>query len=148
MNSKRTVQVPVSELRDMVFLTQPKDLVMIYLMSRASTGHLPVYFAAVPLDIIRPFSSEYDPRRHPVGRQAVDDKKQEWLSGHFPTMWVYPDQSAYVMSDDYITFCAAQEGQPDFVPCFILGDFEDTRVKDRQGPIEIADVRKALGFAE
>src|SRR6266536_1466783 len=126
-NSRHTVSVKVSELHDMIFLTPPKDVVMIYLMSRAATGHLPVYFAAIPIELVRPFSTEYDPRRHRVGRQAVDAKKEDWLAGRFSKMWVYPDASSYVMSDDYITFYAAQEGQPDFLPCFILGETDDSR---------------------
>ena len=82
----------------------------------------------------------------PIGRQAVDAMKRNWLTGNFSKLWVYPDGSNYAMSDDYITFYAAKEGQPDFLPCFILGETEDSRVEPLQGPIQVSDVRKALGF--
>lgn len=132
-SGNRVVKVKVSELHEMPGLAPPKDAVLSYLFSKAAEGHLPVYFAAIPLNLVRPFSTEYDPRRHPIGRQAVDSKKKDWLAGHFSNMWVYPDASTYVMSDDYTTFCAAQEGQPDCVPCFILGVVDDSRIKDLQG---------------
>jgi hypothetical protein len=74
--------------------------------------------------------------------------KRDWQAGNFSKLWVYPDGSTYVMSDDYITFYAAQEGQPDFLPCFILGETEDSRIEDLQGPIQVSDVRKALGFPD
>jgi hypothetical protein len=142
------MNVKVSEIRKMPGLTPPIDAVLVYLISRAAEGHLPVYFGAIPLNLVRPFSTEYDPRRHPIGRQAVDAMKRDWQAGNFSKLWVYPDGSTYVMSDDYITFYAAQEGQPDFLPCFILGETEDSRIEDLQGPIQVSDVRKALGFPD
>jgi hypothetical protein len=147
-SGNRIVTVKVSELHEMPGLTPPKDAVFTYLFSKAAEGHLPVYFGAIPLSLVRPFSTEYDPRRHPIGRQAVDAEKKDWLAGRLSNLWVYPDASTYVMSDDYITFYAAQEGQPDFVPCFILGETEDLRIKDLQGPIQVSDVRKALGLPD
>lgn len=145
-SGNRIVTVKVSELHEMPGLTPPNDTVLTYLFAKAAEGHLPVYFGAIPLSLVRPFSTEYDPRRHPIGRQAVDAMKKDWLAGKFSNLWVYPDASTYVMSDDYITFYAAYEGQPDFVPCFILGETEDLRIKDLQGPIQVSDVRKALGL--
>jgi hypothetical protein len=147
-SDNRIVNVKVSELHEMPGLTPPKDAAFIYLFSKAAEGHLPVYFGAIPLNLVRPFSAEFDPRRHPIGRQAVDAMKKDWLEGKFTNMWVYPDASTYVVSDDYITFYAAQEGQPDFVPCLILGETEDSRIKDLQGPIQVSDVRKALGLSD
>jgi hypothetical protein len=144
----RVMTVKSSEIREMPDLTPPKDPVLTYLFSKAAEGHLPVYFAAIPLDLVRPFSTEYDPRQHPIGRQAVDAMKRDWREGKFSNLWVYPDGSSYVMADDYIPFYAAQEGQPDFLPCFILGETEDSRIKDLQGPIQVSSVRKALGFPD
>jgi hypothetical protein len=144
-SDSRTVTVKVSELHEMPGLTPPNDPVLLYLFSRAAEGHLPVYFGAIPLNLVRPFSTEYDPRRHPIGRQAVDAAKRDCQAGNFTKLWVYPDGSTYVMSDDYIPFYAAQEGQPDYLPCFILGRTEDSQVMDLQGPIQVSDVRKALG---
>ena len=147
-SDNRIMTVNVSEIHEMPGLTPPKDPVLTYLFSKAAEGHLPVYFAAIFLSLVRPFSTEYDPRRHPIGRQAVDAMKRDWLAGNFSKLWVYPDGSTYVMSDDYITFYAAQEDQPDFLPCFILGGTEDSRIKDLQGPIQVSDVRKSLGFRD
>jgi len=147
-SGNRIVTTNVSEIHEMPGLTPPKDAMFTYLFSKAAEGNLPVYFAAVPRSLVRPFFAEYDPRRHPIGRQAVDAKKKDWLAGKSSNMWVYPDGSTYVMSDDYITFFAAEEGQPDFLPCFILGETEDSRIKDIQGPIQVSDVRKAFGVTD
>jgi hypothetical protein len=147
-SGSRVMTVKVSELHELPDLTPPKDAVLLYLFSRAVEGHLPVFHGAVPLSIIRPFSADYDPRQHPIGRQAVDAKQQEWREGKFSNLWVYPDGTSYVISDDYITFYAALEGQPDFLPCFILGVTEDSRIEELQGPIRVPDVRKTLGFPD
>jgi hypothetical protein len=142
------VTVKLSELHEMPRLTPPKDAMLNNLFSKAAAGTLRVYFGAIPLSLVRPFSTEYDPRRHPIGRQAVDATKKDWQAGKITNMWVYPDASTYVMSDDYISFYAAQEGQPDFVPCLILGETYDYRIQDLQGPIEVSDVRMALGLSD
>jgi hypothetical protein len=123
------------------------DPVFRHLIERAVTGHVDVYFAAVPRALIRPFDSDYNPARHPVGRAAISEVHAKWRSGDFTAIWVYPRDNEFIMSDDYIVWEAVKEGKPDFVPCWILGKPDLLRVKDLQGPLDESGVTQALGFA-
>ncbi len=43
---------------------------------------------------------------------------------------------------------AAKLGDPDFLPCWVLGRPDLEGVVDIQGPLDEAGVRSAIGFAE
>ncbi len=123
------------------------DPVFSHLIDRAAKGGVPVYYGAVPRDAIRRFDTEYDPRLHPVGRAAVDELMEAWQRGEFTNVWVYEEGDGFVLSDDYICWAAAEEGQPDFLPCWILGMPTLPCVADLQGPIEESEVPGLLGLA-
>ncbi len=59
-------------------------------------------------------------------------------------MWVYPKGDLFVVADDYFALAAAERGQPDFVPCWVLGEIKNGKAEQVQGPIEKASVRKML----
>jgi hypothetical protein len=129
--------------------TPPRDPELIRYMQQALRGEIPVYYAAIPLKLIKPFSGSYDPRRSPIGRRAIQQVQEEWKNQKFKCMLVYPQQNVFVMSDDYITYFASLEGQPDYVPCWVLGACTSPEACDVQGPIRKEDVRKILfGAAE
>ena len=124
-------------------LTPPQDPVLIDLLKKALTGDIPVYFAAVPLKLIQPFSN-FDPRKNLVGRQAIVDTQARWRNQQFQNMLVYQQGEKFVMSDDYITYYACLEGDPDFVPCWVLGECTSPEAHDVQGPIKTEDLNQIL----
>lgn len=126
----------------------PDDPLFAYLLDETIAGRVPVYFASIPLKIIRPFAPDFHPETHPIGKEMVEAITADWREGHFHFMWVYPKGGHFVMSDDYLTFASAVQGQPDFMPCWVLGDPRLPGVKDIQGPIRHEDVRKLLGLSD
>jgi hypothetical protein len=125
-------------------LTPPHDAVLDYLLERALEGNLPVYFAAVPLGLIKPFSDQYDPRRHKLWPQLFASVREQWTNQQFKNILVYQRKTSFIMSDDYVTYYACLAGQPDYVPCWVLGNCTHPDARDVQGPIRAEDLRKAL----
>ena len=58
-------------------------------------------------------------------------------------MWVYPQGELFMVSDDYLALAAAERGQPEVVPCWILGPESD--LMDLHGPVEPRSLRRMLG---
>lgn len=114
------------------------------LFEAAMKGHLPVYFAAVPLALCVPFDLDYRPDLHPLGKRTIEQIKSEWQRNNFQNLIVYPRGKWLVVSDDYIQLFAALEGRPDYLPCLVLGKPENDLLRDVQGPIAPADVPKLL----
>jgi len=138
------------ELEQMDFKTfkPPDDPVYQYLLEEAVTGRVPIYFAAVPLALITPFAPDFHPEKSPEGEHIVQAVMTEWRAGNFRNLWVYPHEDHFIMADDYFTYVAALKGQPDFVPCWVLGYPALPGVKQVQGPIKVEDVRRLLDLAE
>jgi len=139
-------RIRVDDLHFHPDLTPKLDELLILLMDDAVTGDVPVYFAAVPLSLCIPFDPDYRPDLHPVGAKAIEAVSAAWQQGEFRQLIVYPRGVWFVVSDNYIALFAALRGQPDYVPCWVLGKPEGDLVKDVQGPIEPSEVAKALGI--
>ena len=136
-----------AELHGLKGLQPLRDPVFSHLLERAVQGGVAVYYGEVPREKIRRFDTGYDPRSHPVGRAAVTQLMEAWQRGKFSPVWVYEEGDGFVLSDDYICWAGAAEGQPDLLPCWILGMPTLAGIKDLQGPIAGAEVPKMLGFA-
>lgn len=136
--------VPSKSINDHPDLTPPQDSLFADLLKSAVDGETPVYFAALPLRLIKPFSNVYNPRNHPVGRQAISEIQAQWANGQFAPMFVYLQDGAFIMSDDYTIYYASLEGAPDYVPCWVLGPCTSPEACDVQGPIRKEDVRKLV----
>jgi hypothetical protein len=121
-----------------------KDEVFLYLLEQALSGKLFVYFAAVPFNLIEPFDKEYNPKLHPIGAAAIKTTMDLWLNNQFTNCWVYPKNNKFILSDDYIPYFAAIEGQPDYLPCFVLGDPNIEGVVDIKGPLTVDSIKKHL----
>ena len=147
MSLFREEKVKIEDLELSEYQPQ-KDEILIYLWEQALAGRTPVYFAAIPLKMIEPFDKEYDPRKHPIGNKAIEAIMEDWRNNKFQYTWVYPRDDKYILSDDYMVYYAALTGQPDFMPCLVLGKPENDAIKDIQGPLDIIAIRKYLGFAE
>jgi hypothetical protein len=106
-----------------------------------------VYFAAIPPAHIRPFDPDYDPGRVPIGEAAITETMSRWRQGQFSKAWVYQKGDSFILSDDYIIWEAVKRGQPDFVPCWVIGKPTIPEVVDVQGPIRVQDIRQLLGLS-
>lgn len=93
-----------------------------------------------------PFDPDYRPDLHPVSEQTIRQAMQRWQDGNLPAIIVYPRGIWFVVSDDYIPLFAALRGQPDYVPCWILGKPDNDLLKDTQGPFDPKELTKALGL--
>jgi len=145
MNLFREKRIKVDDIK--ISDLQPiKDEILLYLWEQALAGKTPVFFAAIPLRIIEPFDKEYDPRKHPIGKKSIKAIMEAWRNNKFRYAWVYPRNDKFILSDDYIVYYAALTGQPDFMPCFVLGKPENEAIKDVQGPLSIESIREYFGF--
>jgi hypothetical protein len=139
-------KIPVKNLTVSPELNPKHDEILIYLWQQAITGAVPVYFAAVPFDLIEPFDKEYNPRKHPVGQQVIAAETEAWKRNQFRPVWVYPREGMYILSDDYMVYYAAVAVKPDFLPCLILGNLENDRIKNIQGPVDKAEIAGLIGI--
>lgn len=126
----------------------PSDPVFRHLLEEATSGAIPVYFAAIPPARILRYQAAFRPELTKDGDKVVRAIMDEWRQGGFLPIWVYPKGDLFVASDDYFTLAAAERGEPDFLPCWVLGRPSDTIAKDVQGPITPEGVRKMLGLTD
>lgn len=122
----------------------PHDDVFDALFRLAMQGDLMVYFAAVPLRLIKPFSEEFKISSLPGGQRIIETIIAEATCGKFAKIWVYEKGEHFVMSDDYPVYEACLQGQPDCIPCWILGRPQNPLAEQVQGPV---DARQAAGFS-
>lgn len=127
--------------------TPPDDPVFQYLLQEALYGHLPIFFAAVSLPRVRRYAPDFRPERTEEGPAVVQQIINRWRKGDTPYCWVYPKGELFILSDDYFTLAAAELGQPDFIPCWVLGHPSPDGAKDIQGPMKQMDMRKMLGMS-
>jgi hypothetical protein len=104
------------------------------LYDKAMKKEIPIYFAPIPLSLCIPYDVDFRPDLHPIGKQVMAEKREQALSGQVALMYVYQRGFWFVVSDDYFTFFAALFGNPEFVPCYILGEPSHPLLDDVQGP--------------
>lgn len=126
----------------------PDDPVFAYLMQEALYGALPVWFAAVPLPRVRRFDPTFRPENTEHGPDVVAQIMAKWRAGEFAKLWIYPKGDLFIASDDYFTLAAAEKGQPDYLPCWILGPFDTKTVKDPKGPVSQTALQNMFGDLE
>ena len=88
----------------------PDDLVFQYLLREAVAGHVPVYFASVPIQRLQRFSPGFHPETTEGGAEVVAAIMSRWRAGDFAKMWVYPDGDHFVVADDYFTWRQPKQG--------------------------------------
>jgi len=129
-------------------LTPKMDETFMRLLEETIQGTLPLYFAAVPLRLCVPFDLDYRPDRHPIGKQAIQSEFARGVTGTLSPMIVYPRGAWFVVSDNYISLFAALLGNPEFVPCWVMGKPDEEYARDIQGPLDVNEVPKALGASQ
>lgn len=126
----------------------PVDPVYQYLLQEALFGWVPVYYAAIPLSRLRRFVPSFRPETTKNGEAVVAAIMERWRAGEFARMWVYPKGDLFIVSDDYFTLAAAEHGQPDLCPCWVLDEIKnDGKAEQVQGPISQVRVREMLGLS-
>jgi hypothetical protein len=142
---RRKERMDHAEIEALAGLRPLFDPVFDHLYRGACKGLIDVYFAAVPMGLIRPFDPDYDPGKHPIGKNVIAEVVAKWSEGVLPQCWVYQKGDHFVLSDDYIIWEAAKVGEPDFLPCWILGKPISSELRDVQGPVDQSDVAALLG---
>jgi hypothetical protein len=123
----------------------PKDPVFDVLFGLAINRDLQVYFAAIPLALIKPFDPGFRFLDTPSAQSIIGALIAEAQQGRFPHLWVYETGEGFVMSDDYPQYEACLRGQPDYVPCWVFGRPRHPAVIDVQGPV---NAREAAGLQD
>lgn len=142
--NRRIVRVPIEKLSTDPDLVPKLDDTFVQLVVAAVKGNVPVYLASVPLELCVPFDADYRPDLHPIGASAIKSLiENEELSA---PMIAYPTSGRFIIADDYIRLFAALRTRAEYVACWILGEPENDRLCDVQGPIEMEDVPLALGL--
>lgn len=124
------------------------DPVFSHLLEEALAGRVEVFRAVVPTVTIRPFDVDYDPTRHPAGQAAVEEVDFNWRQGRYSPVWLYQRGEVFVLSDDYTIWAAIQRGNPDSIPCLVLGRPVHPEATEIEGPLDRSALRTALGFDE
>ena len=143
---RRKELMDVEEIHALAGLRPLYDPILGHLLEGAYHGSVDIYYAAIPLSVIRPFDPDYDPSKHPVGAAAIADVTARWRAGHFENVVVYQKGDVFILSDDYIIWEAAKRGQPDFLPCWVLGRPQHFLAVDVQGPLARGEVAKVIGL--
>jgi hypothetical protein len=124
----------------------PDDPVFKYLLQEGVFGNLPIYYAEISRKRVERFDPAFRPEQTEIGRSVVRRIMEDWQRGHFAVIWVYPKGDRFVSADDYLVLAAADAGEPDFLPCYVLGRPSDSAANNIQGPLDQAKMRKKLGI--
>ena len=124
------------------------DDIFMYLLGRAAAGAVPVYFAIIPRSLVRPFDTTCNVAAHPAGEAAIKQVMSDFLGSEYHYTWVYPHEGAYVLSNDYIIWAAAERGRVEYLPCWVLGFPTVQGAVGVSGPAEPSVVRLILELPE
>src|SRR5690348_10267790 len=102
-------------------LVPRSDDTFMNLSGRAVAGEVPVYFAIVPRSLVRPFDTTCNVAAHPAGEAAIKSVMSDLKESEYHYSWVYPHEGAYVLSNDYVIWAAAERGKVEYLPCWVLG---------------------------
>jgi len=91
------------------------------LAEQALAGSLPVFHAHIPIGNLIPFDPDYRPDLIGPTKGAIDYYFERAAAGHLKALIVYQRGYWFVVSDDYLPLFSSLQGQPENVPCFVLG---------------------------
>ena len=146
MSKFKNEVVDINRLKTDSKTSPPLDPVFQHLFEEAYSGRIPVYIAAIPLEIIRPYSPDYNPEGHPEGEKVTEALFEDWRNGSPTPMWVYPKGNYFIMADDYPVFAAAQKAQAEYVPCLVIGYPSSSGAKNISGPLKQEEIFSHLGI--
>ncbi len=111
----------------------PKDKKCIELFMKAHQGQIPAYWGMIDIEGIKPFSN-YRPE---TSQAFIDNIHQKLKSGDLPSLYVYPENKLFIMSDDYNLYYIYLYSGYKKLPCFILGEPTGKYISDLTGPIKL-----------
>ena len=129
-------------------LVPRRDEVFMNLLGRAVAGDLPVYFAIIPRSLLRPFDATCNVAAHPAGEAALKNVMSDLIASEYHFAWVYPHRGAYVLSNDYVIWAAAERGKVEYLPCWVLGFPAVQGAVGVSGPLKPSVVRLILDVPE
>lgn len=114
----------------------PKDEKCIELFMKAHQGQIPTYWGMINIEGIKPFS-DYHPK---PSQKFIDNMHQKLKSGDLHSIYVYPQNDMFIMSDDYNVYYIYLYSGYKKIPCYILGKPEEKYVSDLVGPIKLPEL--------
>lgn len=111
----------------------PKDEGFIELYKKAFKEEIPVYWALIEKEAIKPFS-KFLPD---LSQKFVDNIHQKLDHGDLSSIYVYPENDIFIMSDDYNLYYIYLDLGYKKLPCFILGEPKGKYVSDLTGPVKL-----------
>jgi hypothetical protein len=68
----------------------------------------------------------------------------QWRAGNMSklSLSVYPTGDLFIVPEEYFRLAAAEAGQPDWLPFWVLGPFRRDHVPDVQRPMDRASLRE------
>lgn len=111
----------------------PKDKKFIELYKKAFNEEIPVYWAMIDIEAIKPYS-KYKPE---PSQRIIDNTHQRLKNGKLPAIYVYSENDYFIMSDDYLLYYTYFYSGYKAIPCIVLGEPKGKSVKDQVGPIKL-----------
>lgn len=122
---------------DNLHFAPPDDVHFQSLPLRASRRQVPVYGAVIEtakVQIARAFDS-HRPEEMPGGQEVVQQMFKVWQSGQPNQPWLYAQDGAYVVADDYFWLALIEKGKPDTFAAQVLGEPLDDGLLQKVGPL-------------
>jgi hypothetical protein len=128
----------------------PDDMRFQWLLEGAAQGFLPVYGVVHQTRIVslRRFDDSFRPDRTAQGRAALATFMRAWNEGHSTQPWLYVDQGAYVVADDYFWIAAVEQGKPSSFAAQVLGEPLEAGLMQKVGPLPAEQVKQMLGLSK
>ncbi len=125
---------------------QPKvDQHFKVLFKLAVNEKIPTYFGQVPLRLIRPFDASFLPQFHPDGEQGIQFMANRIDLENPPSVWVYPKEGMFILSDDYHAYEAFRVAHAEHLPCYILGAPAVSELLNVEGPLKKERILRSMG---
>jgi hypothetical protein len=121
--------VPPKAKTDYERFAPPHDDRLAGLLQAAHADAVPLYWAAVPIRYVRPFSATFKPDDK-LWREGLEAEKARVKANDYPWMLVYQSGDFFVMSDDYPVYYAYLEANSEYAPCYILGEPRGTNARE------------------
>ena len=142
----KTRMINIKSVKHHAELSPRTDPMFSKLFKLALNGKVPTYFANIPFRLVHPFDKQYCPQDHPDGRGIVHQMESGIAVDNAPTIWVYPKDGIFILSDDYLAYTALRNARMELLPCYVMGEPAGCEVKDIRGPLGVKGVMEAMGI--
>lgn len=138
-------RVPVESIHPDPDNHPPQDDALIALLMDLANGRTKMFWAAIPLRYVRPFSPTYKPMSWAPWEQLFNEYVERIKNNKFPPLLTYQVGDFYVLSDDYAQYYAYLECDSEYAHCYVIGAPRgDHAAKVR--PATEAETKRQLGL--